>query len=51
MVGLLNTLLGSMTPSAPTAAQNILHLSVGPLNLNLLGLVVNLNNCRPPPAR
>lgn len=34
------------TPAASTAGTtNILHLSVGPLNLNLLGLDVRLDNC------
>jgi len=34
------------TPSASTAnGVNVLTLSLGPLNLNLLGLVVHLDNC------
>jgi len=49
VVGLLNSALGSalgqLTASATTGTTNILHLSVGPLNLDLLGLVVNLDNC------
>jgi len=54
LAGLLNGALGQLT--APTNALSgasvssagstrILHLSVGPLNLNLLGLEVNLDNC------
>jgi hypothetical protein len=36
----------SATPATPTApAVNVLHLSLGPVNLNLLGLVVKLDNC------
>jgi len=38
--------LGHTAVTGTTAgATNILTLSVGPLNLNLLGLVVNLDNC------
>jgi len=34
------------TPAVPaTGAQPILHLSLGPVNLNLLGLGVKLDNC------
>jgi hypothetical protein len=33
------------TPAATTGAQSILHLSLGPVNLNLLGLGVKLDNC------
>lgn len=32
----------------PPGANDILHLSLGPVNLNLLGLNVNLNNCANP---
>jgi len=44
-VGYAFSVLGN--PSVTTAhhATEILHLSVGPLNLDLLGLVVNLDNC------
>ncbi len=54
VLGLLNSGLSSAlaqtTPSSPTGTNaagvtNLVHLSVGPLNLNLLGLVVNLDNC------
>lgn len=34
----------------PPGANDILHLSVGPVNLNLLGLNVALNNCANPPG-
>jgi hypothetical protein len=48
---MLNTVFADLT--APTAATsvtasptgNILHLSLGPVNLNLLGLNVHLDNC------
>ena len=58
ITGLLNGALGQVT--APTSLAgvttgatsaaaatpvNILHLSLGPVNLNLLGLAVNLDNC------
>jgi len=54
VTGLLNGALGQLTSPANAAsgasvtqvgATHILHLSVGPLNLNLLGLQVNLDNC------
>jgi len=50
LTGLLDGALSSLTDRArasisPTSTTNILHLSVGPLNLNLLGLKVNLDNC------
>jgi len=47
LTGLLNGVLGQLTaPSAVTGATgNILHLSLGPVNLNLLGLNVALDNC------
>jgi len=55
VTGLLNGALGSLTDPAnatvlPTSTTNILHLSVGPLNLDLLGLVVNLDNCHGGPV-
>jgi hypothetical protein len=37
-----------MTPTAP--ATNILHLSLGPVDLNLLGLQVGLDNCNNGPV-
>jgi len=50
VTSLLDGALGSLTNPAtaavlPSSTTNILHLSVGPLNLDLLGLVVNLDNC------
>lgn len=53
LLGLLNagtsSALGSMTPAATAAptstVDNLVHLTVGPLNLNLLGLDVKLDNC------
>jgi len=57
ITGLLNGALGQLTapsslagvtttPATPTApAVNILHLSLGPVDLNLLGLTVGLDNC------
>jgi len=39
------TSAGSSVSAASAGTTNILHLSVGPLNLNLLGLQVNLDNC------
>ncbi len=38
------------TPTVTAPATNILHLSLGPVNLNLLGLVVNLDNCNNGPV-
>jgi hypothetical protein len=41
----------SATPATPTApAVNVLNLSLGPVNLNLLGLVVHLDNCNNGPV-
>jgi len=50
LTSLLDGALGSLLDRArasisPTSTTNILHLSVGPLNLNLLGLKVKLDNC------
>jgi len=47
LTGLLNGVLGRLTsPLAVTGVTgNILHLSVGPVELNLLGLQVSLDNC------
>jgi len=54
LTGLLNEGLGKLTSPANAASgasvitadpTNILHLEVGPLKLNLLGLKVNLDNC------
>jgi hypothetical protein len=51
---LLNGALGALTSTSSitsvqqvsaNCSQQILSLSIGPLNLNLLGLVVTLNNC------
>ena len=52
LTGLLNGALGAVnTPTAVTGAStNVLNLSVGPLNLNLLGLDVTLNNCNNGPV-
>src|SRR3954452_22331789 len=32
-------------PAVPGSTCDILNLTLGPINLNLLGLVVNLDNC------
>jgi len=53
LTNLVNGALGSLTNPAnatvlPTSTTNILHLSVGPLALDLLGLKVNLDNCATP---
>jgi hypothetical protein len=40
----------STSSAVPSNACDILNLSVGPLNLNLLGLDVDLNNCASPPG-
>jgi len=50
LTSLLNGGLGGLTSPSnatvlPTSTTNILHLSVGPLDLNLLGLHVTLDNC------
>jgi len=57
LTDLLNGALGQLTSPAtltspgnlisvvPMGSTNILHLEVGPINLNLLGLMVNLDNC------
>jgi len=50
VTGLLNGALGSLTSPAnatvlPTSTTNILHLSVAPVDLKLLGLGVHLDNC------
>jgi hypothetical protein len=57
LTGLLNGALGSLdplalagassgaTPAVTVPATNILNLSLGPVNLNLLGLIVKLDNC------
>jgi len=41
----LRAVTKNATESILTSTTNILHLEVGPLNLNLLGLKVNLDNC------
>jgi len=56
ITGLLNGLLGNLTAPAslgtatgsvglPAGTTNILHLALGPINLNLLGLGVHADNC------
>jgi len=61
LTNLLNGTLGQLTnhhnhptvtgPSVTSpGTTNILHLEVGPLHLNVLGLVVDLNNCATPPG-
>lgn len=52
LTGLINGALAGLTSSsAVTAAQgNILHLSLGPVDLNLLGLEVRLDNCHNGPV-
>lgn len=62
VTGLLNGAFGQMTAptslggasstaATPTApAVNVLNLSLGPVNLNLLGLVVKLDNCHNGPV-
>lgn len=42
---LLQAVLTSITPGQGGGACSILHLTLGPLNLNLLGLQVVLDNC------
>jgi hypothetical protein len=47
--GLVNGALSAVTAQAATSsATDILHLSLGPIHLNLLGLDVTLNNCASP---
>jgi len=53
---MLNTVLKDLTSSAAVASVtgtscNILNLRLGPLNLNILGLVVHLDNCNNGPVR
>jgi len=55
LTNILNGGLGALTDPAnatvlPSSTTNILHLEVGPLNLDLLGLVVNLDNCHNGPV-
>jgi len=56
LTDLLNQALGQLTagaaaaPSVAGGTTSILHLSVGPLNLNLLGLMVKLDNCNNGPV-
>jgi hypothetical protein len=48
---LINELVANLSSTTnPTTSCPILHLSLGPLHLNLLGLVVDLNNCANPPG-
>jgi len=55
LTSVLNNALGSLTNPAnatvlPSSTTSILHLSVGPLNLNVLGLNVTLDNCNNGPV-
>jgi hypothetical protein len=59
LTGLLNGAFGQLLSPANAASgasvssagtTNILHLAVGPLHLNLLGLVVDLDNCNNGPV-
>jgi len=59
LTNLLNGALGQLTAPAgaaqgatvtPSRTTPVLHLAVGPLNLNLLGLQVNLDNCHNGPV-
>jgi len=53
ITGLLNGALGAATSSSATPSVtpgNVLHLSLGPVNLNLLGLQVRLDNCNNGPV-
>jgi len=43
--GLTGGTLGGATAAATPTTTSILHLSLGPVNLNLLGLDVNVDNC------
>ena len=42
---LLNSVLQSITGGAAPGECSVLSLTLGPVNLNLLGLAVNLDNC------
>ncbi|HZT41949.1 MAG TPA: hypothetical protein VFA07_07155 [Chthonomonadaceae bacterium] len=53
---MLNTVLKGLTSSSAVAGVsgtscNILNLKLGPVNLDLLGLVVHLDNCKNGPVR
>jgi len=55
LTNVLNGALGALTSPTnatvlPSSTTNILHLSVGPLDLNLLGLNVHLDNCSDGPV-
>ena len=52
LTGLLNGALGQATAgsAAQSVTGNILHLSLGPVDLNLLGLEVSLDNCADGPV-
>jgi len=55
LTNILNDGLGALTSPAnaavlPSSSTNILHLSVGPLDLNLLGLNVTLDDCNGGPV-
>jgi hypothetical protein len=45
LTNLLQSILTAITPGATPGACSVLHLELGPLNLNLLGLQVDLDNC------
>lgn len=46
LLGQLNSLLGSaLTPTAADSSTDVLNLSLAPVDLNLLGLNVHLDNC------
>ena len=45
-----SALTNTQTASQPPGSCDILNLSVGPLDLNLLGLNVHLDNCATPPG-
>jgi len=52
LTNLLNGVFGSLTSSSALAGAtgNILHLALGPVDLNLLGLEVHLDNCHNGPV-
>jgi len=55
LTNVLNGALGALTNPAnatvlPSSTTNLLHLSVGPLDLNLLGLNVHLDDCNNGPV-
>jgi len=55
LTNVLNSALGALTNPAnatvlPSSTTNLVHLSVAPLDLNLLGLDVHLDNCNNGPV-